>query len=475
MINFHRHTDRSIIVIFTIFLIISFILCMDVPFFWDAQLKVSRANWIYDTNFQNLIVPTEINSGHPPLWITFLAGSWALFGKSLWASRLLLLIVNWGVYYQLLLLCKKLFSEKVSIWFFFLLCIEATLLAQTTSLNNDMLLLFFVLLSANAIFVNRWWLLTLGLIGLLMTNLRGIYCLLALLIIQLILYKKQLIPASKKMVWAYLISASVFGTFAWYQYSELGWTIISQNKSYAEHRKVGSLRRVLHKGKYFVYHAFEYGRVFLWLPIFAMLYLAYKKYKWKMPSKIMIPLVGLSVFTLLFILGFVPFTNPISPRYLMICYIFGSILFLNLIFELAISKAVRRGLITLLALGFLTGHFWVYPATVDQAWDSSLAYLNYYPVKKDMIAYIDQQQIPESTIGTNLRMRNLYIVPAREPNRQFDFKKLNLDENDYVLFSNMENDTSLEDINTLRSNWIEVQSFSQLGIFMTLYKNPKRD
>ncbi|WP_432410388.1 ArnT family glycosyltransferase [Rasiella sp. SM2506] len=467
-----KKNTNTILLIFTIFLIVEFVLCINVPFFWDGMTKVGRAEWIYDHNFSSLIVPTEINSGHPPLWITLLAGSWALLGKSLWVSRLLLLVVNWGVLYQLLLLCKKLFADRVSIFWFFLLCIEATLLTQTTSLNNDMLLLFFVLLSCNAILSNRWFLLTLALAGVLMTNLRGIYCIIGLGVFHGILYRYKLVSASRKIIWSYLLACIVFGAFVLYQYSELGWAIISQNESYAKHRKTGSWLRVLHKGRAFLVHAFEYGRIFLWVPLAILLGVAFKKYRWKLPSEIKIPFIGLAVFTAVFILGFVPFTNPIGPRYLMICYIFGIILLLNLVYILPLQKWVRKATLIFVAIGFLTGHLWVYPATTDQAWDSTLAYLNYYPVKSDMLQFLDEKNIDETSVGTNLRLRNLYIVPALKPNRTFAFKRLDLDTNEYVLFSNIENDTSPDQIETLRTQWTEIKSFSQMGVFITLYKNP---
>ena len=84
-----------------ILLLIEFILCVDLPFFWDGISKANRATWIYDTNFSSLILPTEYASGHPPLWIVSLAVFWQFFGKTLFASRLLLLLVNVGVFYPL--------------------------------------------------------------------------------------------------------------------------------------------------------------------------------------------------------------------------------------------------------------------------------------------------------------------------------------------------------------------------------------
>jgi hypothetical protein len=256
----------------------------------------------------------------------------------------------------------------------------------------------------------------------------------------------------------------VLGVFVLYQYSELGRAIISQNESYAKHRKTGSWLRMMHQGRAFLVHSFEYGRVFLWVPLFILLGVAFKKYRWKLPSEIKMPLIGLGVFTAIFILGFVPFTNPIDPRYLMICYVFGIILLLNLLYVLPIQKWVRKGTLVFVAIGFLTGHFWVYPATTDQAWDSTLAYLNYYPVKSEMLQFLDKKNITKTSIGTNMRLGNLYLVPALKPNRQFAFSRLDLELNEYVLFSNIEIETGPDQIEILRCQWIEIKSFSQMGV-----------
>ena len=60
------------------------LLVQDHVFFWDTvQLGAKHAYWYYENNFQSLLLPTEIDSGHPPLFGMYLAFCWLLFGKSL--------------------------------------------------------------------------------------------------------------------------------------------------------------------------------------------------------------------------------------------------------------------------------------------------------------------------------------------------------------------------------------------------------
>ena len=261
-----NRNEKIIILLFSIFLFAEFFLLIDLPFFWDAISKSQRADWIYTTNFSSLIVPTVINSGHPPLWITSIAVFWAIFGKLLWPARLLLLLVNLGVFYQLLVLARTHFIETVSIFLVLLVFIEPTLIAHTTMLNNDMMLLFFTLLGINSLFTNRYWFYTIALVGLLMTNLRGIYCFIALSGIHLWLNKASLLVFERKMLRAYLIGILTFIAFAFYQYSQIGWFIITENEGFSKHREVTEVTRVLKNIAAFIKNLLEFGRLIIWIP-----------------------------------------------------------------------------------------------------------------------------------------------------------------------------------------------------------------
>ncbi len=186
-------------------------------------------------------------------------------------------------------------------------------------------------------------------------------------------------------------------------------------------------------------------------------------------------IIALTVFTVIFFLGFVPFSNPMGPRYLMICFILAYILFINLLFNSHLKESLRKGLVALIVLAFVTGHFWIYPATISQGWDSSLAYLNYFSEEKKMLTYISEENIPNDEIGTHLPLNSKYLATVGATEK-FDpyFAVPDLNTNKYFLFSNIENRTKDDGIKILRTKWKEIVTYSRMGVFLTLYENPKK-
>jgi len=169
----------------------------------------------------------------------------------------------------------------------------------------------------------------------------------------------------------------------------------------------------------------------------------------------------------------VPFENPIGTRYFLICFVLANFLFINLIVDQISSIVNRKIIVWIVSISFITGHFWIYPATISQAWDSSLAYLNYYSQEEKMVSFIEEQGISKSVIGTNIRINATWIATLEESDKErMTFIDFDLNTNDYILLSNIENITKDEEIRILRNDWIAIKTFSQLGVFMTLYKNP---
>jgi len=455
-------------------LVFEFIILKDLPFFWDGVSKAYRANWIFENNFSSLIVPTKFNSGHPPLWISSIALFWTVFGKSVWAARLLLLFVNVGAFYQLYLLCKRSFVPGISILFFFLVAIDPTLIAQTTILNNDMLLLFFILLGLNSLLGGKWGWYTIAIAGLLLTNLRGIYCTISLGVIHLLFVRYTNLAFNKKMLRAYVIGLVLLGGFLILQYSELGWVLISKNKNYAAHRESAGFARIAKNAAAYVKNILDFGRVFLWIPLGLLLLVVFrnKKQQLTIPSKRVF--IALLVFTLVFFFGFVPFSNPMGPRYLMICFLLGAILFVNVLFRSNLKKGLQKGLVGLIVITLLSGHLWIYPSTISQGWDSSLAYLHYFSQEEKMLNYLSEENISRDQVGTHLPINSNHMAQLNGM-KKLDppFAQPDFDSNPYFLFSNVENKTKDEGIEILQSQWEEVVTFSRMGVFLSLYKNKK--
>ena len=447
-------------------LVLEFLVFQDLPFFWDARSKYLRASWLYDHDFKQWVVPTSINSGHPPLWIWTLAIFWKLFGKTVLVARVALLLVNIGVFYQLFRFAHFNFPKQAALLPIMLLFLEPTLVAQTTNLGNDMLLLFFVLLGLNALQKNKNILYTIAIAGLLLTNLRGLYCVLAFVIIHFCSFKQGLILFNRKIIWAYVIGLIPLTLFLIYQYQVLDWVLFPQDNSYSGQRKSGSFQNTLKNSMAYIKMLLEFGRFLMWI---SLVYFGYKWFKNRSRLTQNVKYVGivLGVFTGVFFIGFTPFTNPLGPRYLMIVYLMATLLCIMGSFEFIQNKIKRTILLSAVAISFITGHLWIYPNTIAQGWDSTLAYLHYFPLKDKMTYYLVENNIALNTVNTNLRL-NYYL--DREALTTQRFAQAGFGEVSYFVFSNIENKTTDAQMQELDVSWTKVQHYERMGVFITLYK-----
>ncbi|WP_235047159.1 glycosyltransferase family 39 protein [Winogradskyella psychrotolerans] len=448
-------------------LVAEFLLLKQTPFFWDGISKSSRASWIYANGLTEFIVPTDRNSGHPPLWIALLAVFWTIFQKALWSSRLLLLIVNIGVVWQLVLFCKTHFLKTVSVFAVLLVCLEPTFIAQTTNLNNDMLLLFFTLLSLNALIKSKSVLFYLALTGLLFTNLRGIYIVISIVLIHIIYSRLKLIENKKPIYLAYVAALLSFAVFCYFQYEKLGWFLITQKENYNVQRQSVGVKQILINSIVYVKSFLEYGRFIIALFLLPLL-VKYIKDKTNRNIKIDRIAIAFFVFAFVFFIGMVPFSNPIGDRYFMICYLLAILLLINLITHYKLAK--KPIIYSAIVLMFISGHFWIYPPTISQSWDSSLAYLNSYTVESQMESYLDSSGVKPTEIGTRIRFNERDFSEFKNLEEADRYADFNIETNQFILLSNIDNQTKDEELNEIMNNWKLVKSYSQLGVFMSLYK-----
>ena len=453
--------------------VLSFILSYDHPFFWDAVSKAGRANWIFQNDFSSLIVPEDINSGHPPLWITSLALVWKLLGQSLWASRLLLLLVNIGVSYQLIKLAAKVWNTQISFYWVLLVFTDPTLSAQSLSLNNDMLLLYFCLLGINALLANKVSLYTLALCGLLLTNLRGIYCCAALLLSHLAFIKLKKLSFNRKAIYAYSTAAIVLAGFLIYQYNELGWILFTENPKYAEHREMANFSTMAKNSAAYFKALSDFGRIALWV-ILVLLLIKIKNIRSWLAEKSVGTLVVLIVsFGGIFFFGIAFSNNPLGPRYLLLLYILIALLLIHTVALSVKNRGHQKLIFGSVLVFFLSGHFWIYPEQIAQGWDSSLAYLNYYELEQEMLEFINEEELQTNQIFTYLPMnsRNMSYLDFSSRDKSKSYPLTKLKERKFVLYSNLENKSSDAQIE-LYKQWIPVKKLNKRGVFLNLYQNP---
>ena len=463
----------KIFVVVILFFLIEFFYLKETPFFWDAVSKSTRAKWFYDTNFSQLVLPLNLNSGHPPFWPILIAIWWKIFGVTLFSSRILLLIINVLVGFQLIKLFNNVFPKKQHHLLILIVFLEPTLLAQTTIFNNDMLLLLFTLIAYNLISFSKDkkdLLLTLAFTGILFSNLRGMLLFLCLLVIHVIFIRYKLV--NKKFNYKpYLISIVLFSAFLIYQYSVLGWVIKTPSVNWSEQRNVADSYNVLKNIASIGRNFLDYGRIVLIGITCYLLYFLFKKKQFH-PNKIIIKLeISIVVFTIGMSLFFMFFTNPIGHRYYMISYILIVVLFLVLVDNYKTILNYKR-LYVIVIIAFITGHFWIYPSTISQGWDSSLAYLNYFKLRDDVELFIQSSDIEKEIIGTNLPLNRKEYSDLIKVNDKHHYTELDIAKNEYIILSNIENKTSDKDINTIRNSWLLIKEGEKFGVYVNLYKKP---
>jgi len=463
-------------IIIILFFLIEYLFLKQTPFFWDAVSKSYRANWFFNDNFNQLVLPTALNTGHPPLWPLMLSVWWKIFGMTLVSSRFLLLIINILVGFQIITLIDKTIGLrfKYSLIIVLIVFLEPTLIAQTTILNNDMLMLLFTILAFNIIAFsneNKQLLLTIALIGLLFANLRGMLIFIGLIIIQRLFSFYELDISNKKNnIYPYVISSIIFVIFLTYQYSILGWIIKSPTS--IAHRSLVGFELIIKNIFSIVRNMMDYGRAVIMVLTVILAFRYLKKYKLSdhiIISKLIISFlvfsIGLSIF-------FMFFSNPIGHRYYLISYILVVILFLMLI-NVFYNFRYQKYFWSLILVSFISGHFWIYPSTISQGWDSSLIYLNYFEGRDNIVRYIEKNNINKADVGTNLGLNNIVYSDLKNIEVELvPYADLDLRKNKYVILSNIENSTDNEDIITLKNEWVLLQNFERFGVYVSLYKNP---
>jgi len=453
---------------------IQFLYLNQTPFFWDAVSKAVRAKWFYDTNFSQFVLPVELNSGHPPLWPLMLSSWWKIFGVSLLSSRFLLLIINILVGFQIIKLFKNIFPKKEHTILLFIVFLEPTFLAQTTILNNDMLMLLFTLIAFNSIAYStkkNEILLTIALTGILFSNLRGMLLFLCLGTIHLLFVYFKL-KKVKHSIFPYIISVILFIIFLIYQYVTLGWVIKTPSLNWASHRSVAEFPHILKNIASVVRNFIDYGRIIILVLTFYLLYKYLEINSLRASVSVFKLTISILVFSIGMSLFFIFFTNPIGHRYYMISYILIVLLLLFLINDLKLGGYNLKKLNIVIVIAFVTGHFWIYPSTISQGWDSSLAYLKYFKLRDKVELYIEDNNLNKNEIGTNLPLNRMQYSDLDFTINASNYSKLDLCLNKYVLLSNIENETSDEAIRTIFKNWILVKKYNNLGVYISLYKKP---
>ena len=441
---------------FFLFLLLTFIV-KDNSIFWDNLLQASKtAHFYLENNFNQLLVSPSIDAGHPPLFGIYLALVFKVFGKSLAIAHFAMLPFLLGIVWQVVRLVTY-FTSVHRFPILLLIFSNAVLLGQSSLVSADIVMLFFFLLALNGVLYLKKWQIIVGTIGLGWTSIRGIFSIAALVSIHLMHHKNI------RLLWVFvpvLLSGLAYYGF---HFLERGWWLSTTSENWSHHRgfvdSMGFIRNVAILG----WRLLDFGVIILWI-VFAWLFFKDRSFLKEDKNRL---LLFIPVFLLLcYAPAFLFFKNPIGHRY---------VLFFHIVFTVLIgvwliqSRFYKKWIIGLMVFIQLSGNFWVYPKKIAKGWDASLAHLPYHSLMTEMKTYINEQNLDYQSIGTEFP--NVGSRQFIELNNELEgFPQKDFEKDNYILYSNVFNDFSDEQIDELENNWTIKKELYRGQVCVILYQ-----
>jgi hypothetical protein len=446
------------------------LMSLPLPFFWDSILLGSEVGQhLYHTGMRGWILPTALDSGHPPGFGAYLALWWTLLGPTLPVAHLAMLPVLgllWFSFYRLLRLLLPAADQRSAHWIAAgLLLLEPTLAAQAIHVGPDLMLLALYLSALVCVLERRpvtlgFLLLAMGLI-----SLRGLPAIAALggtaLVLATIHRSRWLLPP---------FAFAAAGLLAWFGYhaSQTGWWLANPDAAWAANQQWPGVAGILRNAGLIGWRLLDFGRVALWVP--GLLWLLDQLRRSKGLSTAERQLIALWAVPLaLFSLAFLPFANPIAHRYFLVVFVLALPWFAHRIHQLDPTRQRFAAIALVAMLGF--GHRWIYPDKVAQGWDASLAHLPYFSLLSQAWSEIPDPSLVYTEFPLYKPMTA--VRPgSQQVRRSFRKAEGNWLDHDYVLYSNIINDIPDATYDEITSTWPLQREWEQGKVFIRLYRKP---
>lgn len=441
------------------------LLTQDHVFFWDTvQLSAKQAYWFYNNGLGSFLLPPDLDSGHPPLMGWYLALCWVVFGKSLmvshWAMFPVILAINYGLYRVIRLLHP---TKDWSVWLMLIFWFDPVLAGQLALVSPDLLLVAGFLTALLGILKSQRAYLIGGILLLSLISMRGMMTALALFVYDWSLGARFRPKEGFRKLLSYLPGFAGALIFLAWHYLRKGWIGYHPDSPWAP-----SFELIVDPGMFIrntvilTWRLLDFGRIFFWLALFWLIW-----QKRKRPDLLKLFALPL-ILALVFFPVMVLYAHLSAHRYLLPFFLALSLSSLQLLqgsLDLAVAKKIK----ILIIIGLVTGNCWVYPATVAQGWDSTLAHIPYYRNSKVVLDFMEAQGIAPDSTGT--------AFPEIGPRKYRDLSDedagmvgKNLSGQSLVFYSNVMNDFSDAELEELQANWIPVKTSGKWPVRVILYE-----
>lgn len=439
------------------------------PFFWDTvQLGSKHAHHFYENALRWTPLPTQMDSGHPPVFGYYIAVVWTFFGKTLPAGHWATFPFLAGIAILLYRLGEQFGGKDWGPGLVLLAFFDPVLAAQSALVGPDIPLAFFFLLAVFSFLNQRPVLATLGILGLCAISMRGMMTAGALLAWQLAIgWPHSLrLPALLRTGLVFLPGVVFAAGFLWWHHQATGWTGFHADSPWAAAfqpaRGSALLKNLLVLG----WRWTDLGRIVEWL----VLGVLFVRLPWRLLDRKWFQWVLLLAALVLFLSpSALLYHNLSAHRYFLPAFLALHMLVYILVCRADLAPLRKKGLVLLLFLALGTGNCWIYPRGISMDWDSTLAHRPYHRLRAEMLDFIEQEKIPYSGIGTAFPNVNtgehLFLNGDQRVFAEKDFRQ-----NRFVLTSNVFNDFSETDYDVLEREWVLVKRMKRHGVWMELYQ-----
>jgi hypothetical protein len=459
--------------------ILTFVVCKN-AFFWDTvQLAAWHADFYYEHQFQQFWLPDVMDSGHPPIFGMYIALIWKILGKSLVSSHFAMLPFLFGIAYQLYDLGKIIMPDDAQTLLLPLAIVNPVLLAQSSLVSPDVVLIFCFLISINALFRDNYKWLIIGTLGLAMTSMRGMMCVLLIFIFDMLRQQDYSISNLLKKILPYGASGLFGILFLGGHYLKKGWIGYFAGSSWAESFEKVSLLGFCKNIVVLSWRLVDFGHLWCWLSIWLIVFLNNRNSIALIPKEnnkqnVLAVQQHLVLLLTLAILILTPtaliYNNLSAHRYFLPIYLILNIVSIHAILSQAwFSKKTYF----VLMIGLMAGHFWVYPQPIATGWDATLAHLPYYSMRQEILQYMEHQQINTKKVGSSFpNVQGFRFIDLKNVPQDSAFAAKNFNTNQYMFYSNVFNDFSATELQILKhsSRWKPLKILKKGQVEVILYE-----
>jgi hypothetical protein len=443
------------------------------------QLSSRQANWFYENNFSHLLLPNEIDSGHPPLNGIMLATLWKIFGRSLWVGHAFSIIWTFILIYQVQKIAEHLFSPKTALYVSIAVLMDATLLSQSILVSPDILLMAAFFSAIRALFENKKLLLTVSIFLLSLISMRGMMCTAALYFFSLFyrykIHQKITFKGLINISLPFLPGVTAAFSFLAYHYYQLGWIGYHANMPWAEcFEKIESFREFIRNVAVMIRAFTDFGRLIIWI---LLLYAVYRLYKIGKTKKIAFTPEQTSIIFLFILLilissySFLLHKLLSGHRYLLPHYILATFIVFILLDKFWNAKRLKITAL-LSALVLLSGNFIKYPEKLSTGWDSTLSHIPFYGLRDQMLSYIKENNVPIDDISAGFGLSGYQNnIDLTSPKEMIIKDVSHFGETGYFIYSNLSNlnDTIIDKLKS-GDEYLLLKNVEKGNVFISLYQ-----